>query len=125
MGYHSVIKMIKRDARISEFESEEAVGRLVEEITERLEFDDQMMLARELPTEFQDIVYAVAAVPEELERDKNKDIFVEFMEKEAVMHDEAQEQVVSAWFAIKPLISGRLVRHFRAHLPAGAAQMLA
>lgn len=123
MGYHKIIHQIQHNAGISAVESEEAIGRLVEEVTERLEFDDRMKLARQLPSQLQEVVYATAAMPGD--GDRYRDIFEEYMEKEDVTFDVAEEQLLTAWTVLKSIISGGIVRHFKDQLPYTTAQMLA
>lgn len=122
MGYRNIIKQIQHDAGFSDAESEEALGRLVEGIAERLEVGERMKFARQLPPELQDVVYAVT-VPSKKER--HRGIIEEVMEKEDISHDHAKKQVLTSWHALKQFMSRGLVRNVKSQLPNSVAQTLA
>lgn len=121
MSYRELIKKMQMDSGFSDAESQEALDRMVESIAERLEEDERENFASQLPIELQTIALDV----EMTSRDERKqDIIEEFMEKEAIEHERAKKQVMTAWQALKSAITDGEIRHLKKQLPSQAASAL-
>jgi uncharacterized protein (DUF2267 family) len=121
MGYRELIKKIQHDSGFSDVESQEALDLMVESIAERLEEDERMDFASQLPAELQALAIE-AEMPSKHER--HEDIIKEFMEKEGIDEGRAKKQVLTAWKALKSTISEGEIRHIRAQLPDRIAATL-
>jgi uncharacterized protein (DUF2267 family) len=120
MGYRELIKEVQRKSGFSDAESQDALDMMVESLAERLEEGERKDFASQLPPELQDI-----ALSAETSREiRKKDIVQEFMERENIDEPHAKKQVLSAWSAIKSLISEGEIRHIKAQLHHETAALL-
>lgn len=121
MGYRELIKKIQHDSGFSDAESKEALDRMVESLSERLQEGERKDFASQLPVELQDIALSVQMPSKE---ERHQDIIREFMDKEGIEEDHAKKQVMTAWAALKSFMTDGQLRHIKAQLTKHNADML-
>jgi uncharacterized protein (DUF2267 family) len=120
MKYRELIKTVQDYSGFSDSESKDALDSTVVTIAVHLPENDRREFAEELPTELQDIALAVFPT----EYTAHQDLFEQFVEMQEVDEPRAKEQLLSAWEALKDIMSSGLIDHIRSQLPQRAAQLL-
>lgn len=115
MGYSDLIRSMEEKAGFTETEAEEALDLMVESIAERLDTPDRQDFAEQLPAELQEVALSVETADMEAQ---TQDIVHEFMEKENIEEEIAEQQVTTAWETLKSFISEGMVQHIKTQLPA-------
>ncbi len=120
MKYQELIKTVQLYSGFSDEESKDALDGTVATLAVHLPENDRRHFAEELPEELQDLVLAVYATPE----NSTQDLFEQFVEIQEVDESRAKKQLLSAWEALKDVLSARAIDHIRAQLPGRTMQLL-
>lgn len=120
MKYSELIKTVQLYSGFSDAESKDALDGTVITLAVHLTEHERKDFAEELPEELQDMALAVYATPE----NSTQDLFEQFMEVQEVDAPRAKEQLLSAWEALKDILSSRLVDSIKAQLPSRTVALL-
>lgn len=120
MHYQELIKTVQQYSGFSDAESKDALDGTVAVLAIHLPEGERENFAEELPEELQDLALAVYPTVE----NTSQDLFEQFMEVQEVDEPRAKEQLLSAWEALKDILSSGLIDHIRAQLPRKTVQLL-
>lgn len=120
MKYRELIKTVQLYSGFSDEESKDALDGTVATIAIHLPERDRMEFANELPEELGDLALAVYPTPENTQQD----LFEQFMEVQEVDAPRATQQLISAWEALKDILSSRLIDHIHAQLTTRSLSIL-
>jgi uncharacterized protein (DUF2267 family) len=120
MEYRELIKTVQEYSGFSDTESKDALDGTVAVLAVHLTEPERENFAEELPEELQDLALAVYPTTE----NTTQDLFEQFMEVQEVDESRATRQLLSAWEALKDILSSGLVDHIRAQLPKQTTQLL-
>lgn len=120
MKYRELIKTVQQYSGFSDTESKDALDGTVAVLAVHLTEGERKKFADELPEELQDLALAVYAT----EENSTQDLFEQFMEVQEVDEPRARHQLLSAWDALKDILSSSLIDHIKAQLPNPAKRLL-
>ncbi len=120
MKYRDLIKTVQDYSGFSDSESKDALDGTVAVLAIHLTEGERKNFASQLPEELQDLALAVYAT----EANSQQDLFEQFMEVQEVDEPRARQQLLSAWDALKDILSSRLIDHIKAQLPQRTQQLL-
>lgn len=120
MNYQELIKTVQLYSGFSDEESKDALDGTVATIAVHLPELDRRHFAEELPEELQDLALAVYAT----EENSTQDLFEQFVEIQEVDESRAKQQLLSAWEALKDILSAKVIDHMRAQLSSRTIQLL-
>ena len=120
MGYRELIKKVQLESGFSDAESKDALDMTVEAIAGRLTEEECEDFASQLPTELQDI----ALHAERYDYNDEESLIRAFMDKEKIEEGHAKKQILSAWAAIKSLVSAGEIKDIKSQLPNKVASFL-
>lgn len=120
MVYRELIREVQAASGLSPRESREVLDNTVESLASLLSEEEREDFASELPSELQ----YVALDAELIEERSDKDLLVQFIERQQVDEDEARTLIGAAWQAIKDTITGGEANHIRSQLPDQSAALL-
>ena len=120
MKYRELIKTVQHYSGFSDSESKDALDGTVAAIAVHLTDGERQEFASQLPTELQDLALAVYPTPE----NTSQDLFEQFTEMQEVDESRAKQQLLSAWQALKDILSSREIDHLRMQLPSRAVMLL-
>ena len=115
MGYRELVNMMQQRSGFNETEAEESLDLLVESLAERLSEPEREDFAILLPEELRGAALS-ADVPSMEEQ--QSDLVQEFMAKESVSEEHAEQQVRSAWDTLKSYLTDGAINRLMAQLPA-------
>lgn len=121
MGYRELIHTVQKNAGFSDSEAVEILDMMVESIAERLEEGERKDFAGQLPAELQEVALNADIASRE---DRRQDIIQEFMEKERIPENHAKKQVLTAWEALKSIITEGQIKHIKSQMPDRVAAIL-
>ena len=120
MKYRDLIKTVQDYSGFSDSESKDALDSTVIALAVHLTEGERRDFADQLPEELQDMALAVYAT----EQNSTQDLFEQFVEMQEVDAPRAKQQLLSAWEALKDILSSRLIDHIRAQLPKPTVALL-
>ena len=109
MDYKDLIKKVQIYSGFSDSESKDALDCLVETLAVRLSEPERLYFASHLPQELQDMALTVYPSQE----NTSKDILRQFMEFQNVQEVVAKKEILSAWRALKDVMSKVEIEHIR------------
>lgn len=120
MKYRDLIKTVQHYSGFSGVESKDALDGTVIALAVHLTEKERRDFAEQLPEELQDMALAVYAT----EENSTQDLFEQFVEMQEVDPPRAKQQLLSAWEALKDILSSRVIDHIRAQLPRSTVALL-
>ena len=120
MKYRDLIKTVQHYSGFSDSESKDALDGTVIALAVHLTEGERRNFADELPEELQDMALAVYAT----EQNSTQDLLEQFVEMQEVDPPRAKQQLISAWEALKDILSSGLIDHIQAQLPKRTAKLL-
>ncbi len=120
MKYYDLIKTVQYYSGFSDEESKDALDGAVAALAVHLTESERESFAHQLPTELEDMALAVYAT----EENSTQDLLEQFMEFQEVDEPRAKHQLLSAWEALKDILSAGLIDRIRSQLPARTVELL-
>ncbi len=120
MKYRELIKTVQDYSGFSDSESKDALDGTVAVLAVHLTEGERKNFADQLPEELQDLALAVYAT----EHNAHQDLFEQFMEVQEVDEPRAKVQLLSAWDALKDILSSRLIDIIKSQMPQQTQQLL-
>lgn len=120
MKYRELIKTVQYYSGFSDEESKDALDGTVAALAVHLTEGERANLAHQLPSELEDMALAVYATTE----NSTQDLFEQFMEFQEVDEPRAKRQLLSAWEALKDILSAGLIDRIRSQLPTQTVELL-
>ena len=118
--YKEMIKSVKHYSGLSDEESKDALGMMVESISVHLPEPEREDFASELPGALHDMALSVSPTT----KNSTEDILQQFMEVQDIDERTARRQITAAWQTIKEAISPGEIRDILAWLPKSSHRIL-
>ncbi len=123
MIYREMIKKVQQYSGFSDSESEGALVLFIDILAKRLNPDERMDFASQLPAELQDTVVSI----DESETDETmsmQDILETIADEQNIDEDRAKKLIMAAWQTLKDAITQGEIEEIRSQLPKNMSAQL-